>query len=98
MSMINKQQLCAELDVSESTIRRLELAGLPYVPVGLRAKRYDLVECVAWLRTNETSLGESGATRNVRAAASWTQARKFEEECKKVRLRVYPSPKSDERK
>ncbi len=29
---LNRQQLCAALGVSESTIRRLELLGLPYTP------------------------------------------------------------------
>ncbi len=42
---LNRQELCAALGVSESTIRRLELLGLPYTPVGQRAKRYNLAEC-----------------------------------------------------
>ena len=50
---LNRQQICAELGISESTIRRLEILGLPYTPVGLRAKRYDLAECKKWLRENQ---------------------------------------------
>ncbi|MGK5004538.1 helix-turn-helix transcriptional regulator [Janthinobacterium sp. LB2P70] len=44
-SELNRQQICAALGVSESTIRRLEQVGLPYTPVGTRSKRYDLNEC-----------------------------------------------------
>lgn len=50
--MLNRQQICAALGVSESTIRRLEQIGLPYTPVGSRTKRYDLAECKEWLRAN----------------------------------------------
>lgn len=32
---LSRQQLCAALGISESTVRRLELQGLPYTPVGL---------------------------------------------------------------
>jgi hypothetical protein len=53
MSELNRQQICAALGVSESTIRRLEQIGLPYTPVGARLKRYDLDECKAWLKANE---------------------------------------------
>ena len=49
MTDLTRQQLCASLGISESTVRRLELAGLPYTPVGRRAKRYNLPEVKAWL-------------------------------------------------
>lgn len=54
MSELNKQQLCAALNISESTVRRLEQAGAPFTPVGVRSHRYDLDECKAWLRTQYT--------------------------------------------
>ena len=47
---LTRQQLCAALTISESTVRRLEIDGMPYTPVGIRAKRYDLDECKQWLR------------------------------------------------
>ncbi len=34
MTDLTRQQLCASLGISESTVRRLELAGLPYTPGG----------------------------------------------------------------
>ena len=44
MAELNRQQIRAELGVSESTIRRLEQQGMPFTPVGVRSKRYDLEE------------------------------------------------------
>lgn len=40
MSALTRQQLCAVMQVSESTVRRWELGGLPYTPIGVRGKRY----------------------------------------------------------
>ncbi len=37
---LTRQELCAKLRISESTVRRLELDGLPCTPVG-RSKRYE---------------------------------------------------------
>jgi len=47
---LTRQQLCAQLAISESTVRRLELLGLPFTPIGARGKRYDLEEVQRWLR------------------------------------------------
>lgn len=49
MPSLTRQQLCAELAISESTVRRLEVAGLPCTPIGRRGKRYDLAEVKTWL-------------------------------------------------
>jgi hypothetical protein len=49
VSALTRQQLCAELAISESTVRRLELEGLPYTPAR-GGKRYDLVGVNEWLR------------------------------------------------
>jgi hypothetical protein len=46
MARITRAQLCAELGVSESTVRRLEQAGLPFTIIGQRTKRYSLEECM----------------------------------------------------
>ena len=50
IAALTRQQLCAALAVSESTVRRWELDGLPCTPIGARGKRYHLVECQQWLR------------------------------------------------
>ncbi len=46
---LNRQQFCAAMGISESTVYRLELLGLPFTPIGKRGKRYDLAECKRWM-------------------------------------------------
>jgi phage terminase Nu1 subunit (DNA packaging protein) len=89
ISMLNKQQLCAELGVSESTVRRLEQQGLPFTPVGVRSHRYDLDECKAWLR--EYFGGGPIAVARQRHEPESKAAKEFIEACRKVKLRVTPS-------
>ena len=84
--MLNRQEICAALGVSESTIRRLELAGLPFTPVGARSKRYELAECKAWLRANPP-----GQQLSSPAARQWVATPEFTAMCKKMKLRVMPS-------
>lgn len=89
MNQMNRQEICAALGVSESTIRRLEKIGLPFTPVGARSKRYDFAECKAWLRANPPGAQQQGAL----AARQWVATPEFTAFCKKVRLRVTPSEK-----
>ena len=90
MTDITRQQLCADLGISESTVRRLELLGLPFTPVGLRAKRYDLDECKRWLRENQQC--QSGQTRTAAStSASWSAGAAFTDAFRRVHLRVMPS-------
>jgi phage terminase Nu1 subunit (DNA packaging protein) len=87
---LNRQQICAALGVSESTIRRLEQSGLPFTPVGVRSKRYDLQECKNWLK--EHNQCPSGTTKKAASTSvSWSAAKEFTESCRKVQLRVTPS-------
>ena len=85
--MLNRQEICAALGVSESTIRRLELAGLPFTPVGARSKRYDFAECKAWLRANPPGHQQPKSP----AVSQWAAIPEFTALCKKVKLRVMPS-------
>ena len=87
MSEMNRQEICAALGVSESTIRRLEQAGLPFTPVGARSKRYDLAECKAWLRANPPGHQQQKEPE----ARQWAATPEFTALCKKVKLRVMPS-------
>ena len=89
MSEMNRQEICAALRVSESTIRRLEHAGLPFTPVGSRSKRYDLAECKEWLRANgpvstRVTPDRSLAERQKRVA-------EYTASFQKMKLRVMPS-------
>jgi hypothetical protein len=91
MDDLTRQQFCAALNISESTVRRLELAGLPFTQVGIRAKRYNLAECKGWLRENQGCL--SGQTSKAAAmSASRSMGSAFTDACRKVHLRVMPSP------
>lgn len=88
---LTRQELCAALRVSESTVRRLELDGLPCTPVG-RSKRYDLAEVKGWLRTNQGQKCQSGSTKTVAVTSdSWSRAAAFIESSRKVQLRTRPS-------
>lgn len=88
MGDLTRQQVCAALQVSESTVRRLELDGLPYTPVG-RAKRYDLAECKRWLRERKC---QSGSTpRDAVMLGSCSTADVFTEFSRRAHLRVMPS-------
>lgn len=90
MSQLTRQQLCAALTISESTVRRLERDGMPYTPVGVRAKRYDLDECKAWLRENQPC--QSGPTRkDAGTSALWSTGAEFTASCRRTQLRVLPS-------
>ena len=88
MSELTRQQICAALGVSESTIRRLEHAGLPFTPIGVRTKRYDLDECKTWLRTQYVP---GAAAQDRLPQSDIKRTKEFLEKCKKVKLRVYPS-------
>lgn len=90
MSELNRQQICAALGVSESTIRRLEQNGLPFTPVGARSKRYDLAECKAWLKENN-QCQHGKMPRAAGTSGLWSTAKEFTESCRKVHLRVMPS-------
>lgn len=89
---LTRQELCVKLSISESTVRRLELDGLPCTPVG-RSKRYDLAECKQWLRTHQPrEKCQSGLTsKGVGTSDSWSKAVEYIESSKQVRRRVMPS-------
>lgn len=89
MTAITRQQLCAEFSIIESTVRRLELLGLPFTPIGRRGKRYDLDEVKVWLRENQGC--PSGKKAAGSTSASWSAAAAFTDACRKVQLRVMPS-------
>ena len=85
--MLNRQEICAALGVSESTIRRLEQAGLPFTPVGARSKRYDLAECKAWLQAHAPGADQRPSLLTGR----WQASPEFAAFCKSVKVRVTAS-------
>lgn len=90
-SELNRQQLCAAMNVSDSTVGRWLLAGLPYTPVGVRGKRFDLAECRTWLREQYQPCPSGSTKQEGATSASWSPAAVFTESFRKVHLRVTPS-------
>jgi hypothetical protein len=85
---LTRQQLCVALQVSESTVRRLEVDGLPHTIVRKR-KRYDLADCKRWLKESQCP---PGSTKTAAAtSASCSAASVFTESYRKAHLRVMPS-------
>jgi hypothetical protein len=89
-SDLTRQELAVALKVSDSTVGRWLAAGLPYTPVGVKGKRFNLAETRQWLReVYPCQLGQTskaGAT-----SASWSPASAYIESSRKVQLRVMPS-------
>lgn len=89
---LTTEQLAVRLGVSSRQIQRLATLGLPSIPVGARARRYDPVACEEWLQANRELLCPS--TQRPPAAGkslSASAASAFTDECRRVRLRVMPS-------
>lgn len=88
-SDLTRQELCARLKVSDSTVRRWHLDGVPHTPVGVRGKRYDLAEVKAWLRERGC---QPGSTRTAVGTSELCEvANAFTESYRRVQLRVMPS-------
>lgn len=66
MSDLTRQQLCAELAVSDSTVRRLQAEGLPHTMVRNRP-RYDLAEVKRWLRALREQRAQAEADAQIAA-------------------------------
>jgi hypothetical protein len=60
--LLTPKALCAQLSICPRTYSRLVRAGMPHVLV-LTARRYDLAEVTAWLRTRTTRVAETRRTR-----------------------------------
>lgn len=91
MSELNRQELAVAMRVSDSTIARWLAAGLPYTPVGVRGKRFDLAECRAWLRECYQPCQSGQTSKAAGTSASWSPGAAFTESFRQVQLRVTPS-------
>lgn len=86
---LTRQQLCAQLQISESTVRRLEQSGMPVTRAGPRSPRYDLAEVKKWLREHGCQSGQTN--KGVSTSESWSMANAFTDACRQVQVRVTPS-------
>lgn len=89
--MLTTEQLAAELKISGRQIQRLREAGMPCLPVGVRAVRYDLEACKSWLQTH----GPSCLSIDTKTAASKSPSASvvsaYTAAYRRAQLRVTPS-------
>jgi Phage DNA packaging protein, Nu1 subunit of terminase len=88
---VRRQELCAELQISESTVRRMELEGMPVIPVGVRGKRYNLDEVIAWMREHRRECQSGPIETVVNMSALWSMGNAYTKSAQRVRRRVMPS-------
>jgi hypothetical protein len=62
--LLTPKALCAQLAICPRTYSRLVRAGMPHVLV-LTARRYDVAEVVAWLRTRSVPVPATVQRRTV---------------------------------
>jgi hypothetical protein len=87
-------ELAAALGISTRQVQRLESAGLPFTPVGVRKKDYDLAACRAWLQANRDTIAQCLSTRPRTVdstSMSASAASAFIAASRRVQLRTMPS-------
>lgn len=53
--LLTEAQLMEELGVARLTLQRWRKQGMPYVALGVRAVRYNLLEVMEWLEGRKTA-------------------------------------------
>lgn len=88
--MLKIEQLAAELGISTRQVQRLQSAGLPFTPVGVRQKRYDLDACKRWLSENYSCLSSHSQTVGTKSPCAST-INAYTDTYRRAQLRVMPS-------
>jgi phage terminase Nu1 subunit (DNA packaging protein) len=91
--MLTPAELAAHYRVSTRQVQRWRAAGMPCVPVGARAVRYDPAQCEVWLRAAHSAQEcpanphqpAAGKSLSASAASAYTAA------YRRAHLRVMPS-------
>ena len=70
--LITSEELSEAIQLSTRSLERLRKAGMPYFCIGHRSPRYDLNECLTWLRERShiVGVGRRAALRNPLALRS----------------------------
>jgi hypothetical protein len=95
--MLTPAAFAAHLGISVRQLQRLDDAGLPSVPVGVRGKRYDAPACQAWLEANRDTIAQCLSTAPKKAATrslSASVVSDFTDAYRRAHLRVTPSGSS----
>lgn len=88
--MLTEAQIAAELQISTRQVQRYSAAGMPFQPVGVRGKRYDLTECRNWLKDNHTCLSSQAKLAGSKSPSAST-VNEYIAASRKARVRVKPS-------
>ena len=91
-NLITRAQLIGAMNVSESTIRRLETGGLPFTFIGPRSKRYNLLDVKAWLKGQDKKCLSGRTERAESTLALCLGDKEFTDACRRTQLRVLPKP------
>lgn len=87
-------ELAAQLQVSVRHLERASAAGMPSIPVGVRARRYDAAACLAWLAEHSGELSKCQSTRRPQGATKFLSAsavNAYTDACRLAQVRVTPS-------
>lgn len=87
---MNQTEIAAQLGISVRQLQRLTAAGLPFTPVGVKAKRFDAAECRAWLRANPQCLSSNSPPAAGKSLPASTIS-EYTAIYRRAQLRVTPS-------
>ena len=92
MSLLTLAELAAHLHVSTRHLERCAARGMPSIPVGARAKRYDPAACLAWLaqNTGENECQSSRPPKGATKFASQSAVDALTAACRRGQLRALP--------
>lgn len=90
-------QLAVHCSVSVRHLERCDAAGMPSVPVGVRAKRYDAAACLAWMAAHAGDIKTCRSNARPRAGGTSLSAsavNAYTDAYRRAHLRVMPSEPS----
>jgi hypothetical protein len=92
--LLTAAELATHLAVSVRHVERCAAAGMPSIPVGARARRYDAAACLAWIAEHREDLSTCQSRKPPRAATKFVSAsavNALTAASRRAQLRVLPS-------
>lgn len=92
-ALLTLAELAAAMRVSTRHLERCVAAGMPCVPVGARAKRYDMAACLNWMAAQapEPSCRSSQRPKAATTSLSASAGAAYTDAYRQAHLRVMPS-------
>jgi hypothetical protein len=91
MTLMTPAQPAVMLSISLRQVDRHAAAGMPSIPVGVRAKRYDPEVCLEWLTAHGAELAQRTPAPRGARAVSIAALNDYTVASRKTRFRVTPS-------